>query len=65
MSQPIIEDCKELVFRKRDTEKHGYAGYADDLRDSGFEGKENKWDQVKDFKWIKQEKSPSFDLAYD
>lgn len=29
---------------------------------TGFEGKENFWNQVKDFGWLKQEKSPNFDL---
>jgi hypothetical protein len=65
MSEPIIEDCNQLIFRKRDSDRHAYSGYSEDISKAGFEGKENRWDQVKDFKWIKQEKSPSFDIVFD
>ena len=31
----------------------------------GFVNKEDLWDQVQDFNWLKQEKSPNFDILND
>ena len=53
----IIEDCTDLVFSNYD---YTYETQAQDIKDSGFDQKTNNWKKVKDFKWLKQEKSPNF-----
>jgi len=58
-SKPIIEYCTNLKFGKYN---HTYEKFQDDIKATGFEGKENLWDQVQDFGWLKQEKSPNFEL---
>jgi hypothetical protein len=39
-----------------------YKGQEKDISEIGFDKKENNWKNVKDFKWLKQEKSPNFEL---
>ncbi|KKA27012.1 hypothetical protein TD95_000533 [Thielaviopsis punctulata] len=50
-SRPIIEDCEGLRF----TEAPEYYSPGDLLG-------ENQWDQVDDFKWLKADKSPNWDI---
>lgn len=38
-------------------------GMLKDFEESKFKEKENKWEQVKDFNWMKQEQSPNFELV--
>ena len=35
------------------------------IKKCGFVNKEDLWDQVQDFNWLKQEKSPNFDILND
>lgn len=55
----IIEDCSKLKFSIFD---YKYEGQEKDISEIGFDKKENNWKNVKDFKWLKQEKSPNFEL---
>ncbi|KAF2671782.1 TBCC-domain-containing protein [Microthyrium microscopicum] len=50
-SRPIIEDCKEIGFAPLPLATGG-----------GEVEKENMWDQVDDFKWLKAEQSPNWRL---
>jgi len=59
MSKPIIEHCKQLKFGKYD---YKYDNYEHDLEEAKLTERENLWDQVQDFNWLKQDKSPNFDL---
>lgn len=58
-SKPIIEHCSQLKFGQYD---YKYDTFDQNLADAKLQGKENLWDQVQDFNWHKQEKSPNFDL---
>lgn len=58
-SKPIIEHCTKLQFGQYN---YTYENYDHDFAESKFAGKENLWDQVQDFNWHKQDKSPNFDL---
>lgn len=57
-TNPIVENVKRVRFapflmRYQEGEKH--------MQDCGLVSK-NLWDQVQDFKWLKQEKSPNWDV---
>ena len=57
-SNPIIEHSKENVFHPL---KIKYDEYENNLKISGINENNNKWDQVQDFQWLKKDKSPNFD----
>ena len=59
-SKPIIENCTELKFAKHRFE---YSGLEEDLKNSGLKDKENLYEQVQDFNWLKTEKSPNFEIV--
>ena len=56
-SKPIIENCSELTFSKH---RFDYDGLEEDLKNSGLKDKENLFEEVQDFNWLKTEKSPNF-----
>lgn len=57
-SNPIIENSKENVFHPL---KIKYEEYDNNLKISGINENNNKWDQVQDFQWLKKDKSPNFE----
>ena len=57
-SNPIIEYSKENVFHPL---KIKYDEYQNNLKVSGINENNNKWDQVQDFQWLKKDKSPNFE----
>ena len=57
-SNPIIEYSKENIFHPL---KIKYDEYENNLKISGINASNNKWDQVQDFQWLKKDKSPNFD----
>mmetsp|Transcript_10944 Transcript_10944/g.40910 ORF Transcript_10944/g.40910 Transcript_10944/m.40910 type:complete len:250 (-) Transcript_10944:32-781(-) len=56
---PIIEDCSELKFSPYE---YAYDEFWTDLQESKLESKENAWASVKDFRWLKAQSSPNFEL---
>lgn len=60
ISDIIIEDCKDLHFAKYNW---SYANLAQDMEITTFKEKQNNWNVVKDFNWLKQEASPHFRIA--
>ena len=58
-SNPIIEHSTDNVFHPL---KIKYEGYEDNLKISRIDVKNNKWNQVQDFQWLKKEKSPNFEI---
>ena len=58
-SNPIIEHSTENAFHPLKIE---YEGYKDNLKISGIDVNNNKWNQVQDFQWLKKEKSPNFEI---
>ena len=58
-SNPIIEHSTENAFHPL---KIKYEGYEDNLKISGIDVNNNKWNQVQDFQWLKKEKSPNFEI---
>lgn len=71
-SRLIIEGCSRLKFAEWLKDKkfipdegygeEGYANFDQHFETSGLGKKENLWREVQDFHWIKQEKSPNFEL---
>jgi len=58
-SKPIIEDCSELGFAPYiNTEPEVLAQFGE----AGLDVTANFWDQVEDFKWLKQTKSPNWEI---
>ena len=57
-TNPIVENVKNVRFAPYTM---SYKGIDEHLNYCALEG-ENKWDQVQDFKWLKQEKSPHWDI---
>ena len=57
-SNPIIEHSKENVFHPL---KIKYNDYENNLKVSGLDKNNNKWNQVQDFQWLKKDKSPNFE----
>ena len=57
-SNPIIEHSKENVFHPL---KIKYNEYENNLKISGIDENNNKWNQVQDFQWLKKDKSPNFE----
>jgi hypothetical protein len=54
-SDPIIEDCTEMVFGK----------YPLEIIDDWYKTIQSYFDQVKDFNWHKKGQSPNWSLAKD
>lgn len=61
-SRLIIEDCTRLKFHQLQYE---YPELQKDLELANLNKGTNLWKEVQDFKWIKKEKSPNFELVYD
>ena len=57
-SKLIIEGSSRLKFKTYSAEKEL-------MVKSGILGKDNLWQEVQDFNWIKQEQSPNFELVYE
>jgi len=57
-SNPIIEDCTNLIFSSLNVT---YKDLDQNLTSAGLTKERNKWNAVLDFKWHKKEKSPNFD----
>jgi hypothetical protein len=57
-TNPIVESVKNVKFAPYGLE---YFGIENHMSLSGLVGV-NKWDQVQDFKWLKQERSPNWDI---
>lgn len=58
-SNPIIENSKENIFHPL---KIKYKEYENNLKISGLNEENNKWNLVQDFQWLKKDKSPNFDI---
>jgi len=58
-SKPIIEDCKTLLFAPYG---YTYEGVEAHFVEAKLDRQTNFWDQVEDFKWLKQTKSPNWDI---
>ncbi|KAL9650810.1 hypothetical protein ABK040_001860 [Willaertia magna] len=57
-NNPIIENCKELLFGKY---SYHYDGVNEHLQQCEISEEKNKWNQVNDFHWLKaNEPSPNF-----
>lgn len=50
-SRPIIEDCSDVRFAPLEVDAGGE-----------WESVKNLWDQVDDFKWLKSEHSPNWEV---
>lgn len=48
-SRAIIEDCKNIRFAPCN---YTYAGYEDDLKQSGLDDNINNWENIGDFNWL-------------
>lgn len=59
-SNPIIEHCSSMTFTPYNCT---YAGLEEHQRDTGLYDIKNFWDQVLDFNWHRQEKSPNWSTA--
>jgi len=57
-SNPIIEDCSNLVFSPLNVK---YNDLDQNLTSASLTKERNKWNAVLDFKWHKKEKSPNFE----
>lgn len=57
-SNPIIEHSKDNVFHPL---KIKYNDYENNVKISGIDINNNKWDQVQDFQWLKKDKSPNYE----
>jgi hypothetical protein len=60
-SKPIIEHCTNLKFGQYN---YRYEGFDQNFAETKFTGKENLWDQVQDFNWLKQDKSNNLYIKY-
>eukprot|EP00347_Sterkiella_histriomuscorum_P017079 403350749 len=58
-SNPIIEHCKEMTFGLF---RCAYEGLEQDLKDCHLFEIKNFWNQVLDFNWLKQDKSPNWNF---
>ena len=58
-SNPIIEYSKENVFHPL---KIKYEEYENNVKISGIDLNNNKWNQVQDFQWLKKDKSPNYEV---
>ena len=58
-SKPIIEHSTNNTFYPL---KISYTGYTDNIRKANIDINDNKYNQVQDFQWLKQERSPNFDV---
>ena len=56
-SNPIIEHSQENIFHPL---KIKYEDLEQNIKISGVDINNNKWDQVQDFQWLKKDKSPNF-----
>jgi hypothetical protein len=54
-SDPIIEDCTEMIFGK----------YTLEIEDGWYKSIHNQFEQVKDFNWHKKDHSPNWKLAQE
>lgn len=61
-SRLIIEDCTRLKFHEL---QYDYPGLQKDFELANLNKATNLWKEVQDFKWIKKEKSPNFELVFD
>lgn len=59
-SNPIIEHCKQMMFSVYDCI---YPLLEQHQRETGLFGVKNFWDQVLDFNWHRQDKSPNWDAV--
>ena len=60
LSKPIIEHCAGVGVAPYSL---AYPAFAAQMREAGFEGVANCWDQVCDFNWLKTQKSPNWDFV--
>ena len=58
-SNPIIEYSKENIFYPL---KIKYPKYEENIHKCGIDVKNNKWNEIQDFQWLKKEKSPNFEV---
>ena len=56
-SNPIIEHSQENIFHPL---KIKYNEFDTNKKISGVDERNNKWNQVQDFQWLKKDKSPNF-----
>lgn len=63
-SNPIIEHCSKLKFIALD-KCIVYPKMNEIMKDSGLDFKANKYENIQDFQWLKQEKSPNFEVILD
>ncbi|EGR29004.1 tubulin-specific chaperone c, putative [Ichthyophthirius multifiliis] len=61
-SKSIIENCTQVNFKQYN---HSYLNFEKDFYSSGMKGKNNLWQEIQDFDWLKQEKSPNFTYIYE
>ncbi len=59
-SNPIIEHCSTMVFSKY---RCTYPELEEDLKATGLHDVKNFWNEVLDFNWHKQDKSPNWRAA--
>eukprot|EP00903_Cladosiphon_okamuranus_P012715 g11887.t1 len=59
-SGPIIEDCSGLRFAPA---RLRYPQYQEHLQAAGLDAVTNAWEDVKDFKWHRAQKSPNWDVV--
>ncbi|KAJ5070886.1 tubulin folding cofactor c [Anaeramoeba ignava] len=59
-SEPIIEDCKEIRVAPYSFDFPGIDSLLSDLQMN--DQTQNLWNQIKDFNWIKTEKSPNWEI---
>ena len=58
-SKPIIEHSTSNTFFPL---KIKYTGYHDNITKANIDMNDNKYNQVQDFQWLKQERSPNFEV---
>jgi tubulin-specific chaperone C len=61
-SRLIIEDCTKVKFHEL---QYDYPELQSDLEAANLSRGNNLWKEVQDFKWIKKERSPNFQLIFD
>ncbi|CAD7967892.1 unnamed protein product [Amoebophrya sp. A120] len=64
-SGPIIEDCTEMLFApyvEVDVNKNDNSEDTSTTHSTTPSAKVNMWSDVKDFKWLRREKSPNWEL---
>ena len=67
-SNPIIEHCCDLGFGLyihpiSNTPALSYIGWQEDAEGAGLLACKNLFDQVLDFNWLKQDKSPNWNVV--